>query len=233
MTPSRPSPPSIQDTVRGMTGKVYWNGAEAATLSSMDYGLIAIQMPSLHKGHHSIFAQLVCNGACPYPVNGSVFFAASASPPGAAATRSISSDVLPDAGQTASVEALGRLRHLSCTQADVQTFLPARFHSSRSSLGLAGQRKQGGGAHTHSAEMERHTKRKAYPSDKELCSALATLHKELWQAVEEHHRDPSSWVNLARWLVSRGRVHEAIGIYQSALRVFARSKTREQVHVRK
>lgn len=204
-----------------MAGKVYWNGAEAATLSSIDDGLIAIQLPSVHQGHHSVFVQLQCSEACPHPVNGSVFFAASASPQ-EADTASKSSEARPVAGQGTFFEALGKVRNLSCTSADVQAFLPSHFNT------IAFQR-ESAWAHKYPAEQGKHRRRKAAPSKTEVCAALAALHEELWQAVIQSPLDPDAWMNLARWLVSRGRLHAAIEGYRGALRVLASSRTAEQV----
>lgn len=210
-----------------MAGKVYWNGAEAATLSSMDDDLIAIQLPSVHKGHHSVFVQLECSKACPHPVNGSVFFAASASFQ-KAASASKSSEARPVAAKGTFSEALGQVRNLSCTPADVQAFLPSHFNTI--AFELAGQRERAW-AHKYPAEQGKHRRRKAAPSKTEVCAALAALHEELWQAVIQRPLDPDAWMNLARWLVSRGRLHAAIQGYRSALRVLASSQTGEQVHV--
>jgi hypothetical protein len=214
-----------------MAGKVFWNGEEATHLPSIDDDLVAIQLPPLHKGHHSIFVQLVCDASCPHPVNGSVFFEASAAAAGSAAPPSAPSAARPAAGGLFTDEALERVRDLTCTQADLDAFLPGHFSSADrrppSESALPGG--SAGGSNSMEAGEQMGRPRRAFPSETELCAALAALHAELWQAVEQRPHDHKAWGGLARWLVSRGRVRSAVGLYRTALRLFTSATTGRQV----
>lgn len=213
-----------------MAGKVFWNGEEATGLSAIDNDLVAIQLPPLHKGHHSIFAQLVCDALCPHPVNGSVFFVASAAPAGSAAPPSAPSAARPAAGESFTDEALDRVRDLTCTRADLDAFLPGHF--SIADRRPPSESAQPGGIAERDKSMEagEETGRpvRALPSETEMCATLAALHAELWQAVEQRPHDHKAWGALARWLVSRGRLRAAVGLYRTALRLFT-NETEQQV----
>lgn len=116
----------MQDVRRGLGGKIIWNGAEVATLPSLDSDSVHLQLPSLHSGHHSIFAQLMCDDSCPHPVNGSVFFAATAAPATPVPRTNDSANhpaVLTDADAALLLDEDSL--HVACTAADVNAFLPA------------------------------------------------------------------------------------------------------------
>ena len=54
-----------------------------------------------------------------------------------------------------------------------------------------------------------------------VVDALASLHIQLRQAVEQRPHDPNAWAALARLLMSLGRIANAAHLYRVALRVYA------------
>jgi hypothetical protein len=99
--------------------QVLWNGHVAAKLPALDTGIVSLELPALHAGHHSIFVQLLCTDAsCPHPVNGSVFFSASAAPSplpqGAAPAPEMHASEVVDA----------EIAAFECSEDDLAAFLP-------------------------------------------------------------------------------------------------------------
>jgi hypothetical protein len=222
-----------------------WNGDEAATLVILDADFISLELPPLFQGHHSIFAYLACDVSCPHPVNGSVFFSAFALPP-AAPTQSSASSTQPTLFSDARARRIlnEEERHVPCSAADVLPFLSPYMStvnkndtSSLNNNDTAG----GGGSGTRYSHMlpvrGRHGKEEMEELEQgkykvlskfasrgrvlKVVDAVASLHIQLRQAVEQRPHDPNAWAALARLLMSLGRIANAAHLYRVALRVYA------------
>ena len=149
-------------------------------------------------GHHSIFAQLLCDESCQHPVNGTVFF--SVIPP-SQSKGTLSSEAYVRAPQQANVADVADLDAgilsgmWSCTSNDLFAF------------GLGG--------------VEEANSSAQQPTSQKLCDALTYLGKNLEHEAQLHPKKASVWLDLARVAMARGRVQVAVSLYRRALRVHA------------
>ena len=151
-----------QEINPGLEAKVVWNGVEAASLPILpivNEGSTSIILPSVHQGHHSVFAHVLCDESCGQPVNGSVFFS------GSAAVSEESHFPAQDAGSRALLDE--DVRSAECTSNDQIAFACPSLSGGASAMDL------------HQRQKCKH------PPLSELCNAVTALHSKLVADVDQ------------------------------------------------
>ena len=200
----------------GLDAQVLWNGHVAATLPALDTGFVSLALPALHAGHHSIFVKLLCSDAsCPHPVNGSVFFSATAAPASPAQGDARAPETR--ASDAVDAEIAAEIAVFECTDDDLAAFLPHNPRRATPEKSAAPVASTGGPAACAGRQHGR-TCSHGRPTKDKMCRALAALHGHLLRDVQQRPRDAQAWAALGRFFMSRRRVPAAVSLYRAALR---------------